>query len=48
MVLQDRTVDNNGGNYMTTSKDGTVVYWTQDMVMQRTAKSKNRERLCNS
>lgn len=42
-VLPDRTVNNTNGSYITTSKDGTVIYWTQDFDMQRVCKSKNRK-----
>lgn len=46
-VLPDRTVNNTNGSYITTSKDGTVIYWTQDFDMQRVCKSKNRKHAVN-
>lgn len=30
------------GNYLTTSKDGTINYWTQNFELQKSEKSKNR------
>lgn len=43
MYKQDRTVNYQSGSYITTSKDGTVIYWTPDFEMQRVEKSKNRK-----
>lgn len=44
-VLQDRSVNLQSGSYITTSKDGTVVYWTPDFEAQRAEKSKNRNEI---
>lgn len=40
--FQDRSVNYMQGSYVTISKDGTVNYWSLDLEMQRTGKSKNR------
>lgn len=42
MLIKDRTVNYQNGSYITTSKDGTVIYWTPDFEVQRIEKSKNR------
>lgn len=42
-ILSDGTVDVATGNYITGSKDGTLVYWSQDFVYQFSVKSDNRE-----
>lgn len=39
-------MNNASGSYITASKDGTVIYWTQNFELQRTEKSKNREYSC--
>lgn len=39
--LKDRSINNITGNFITASKDGTLIWWNQNFEYQRTGKSKN-------